>query len=120
MDNKLYITADIGINANGSINDALKLIDMAKECGCDAVKFQKRSIDIVYSKEEQAKPRQSPWGPTNGEQKRGLEFGKEAYDIIDRRCMLIGLDWFASAWDVPSLEFISQYDCPHNKIASAM
>jgi N-acetylneuraminate synthase len=118
--NNPYIIAEVGINASGSLNDALKLIDMAKETGCDAVKFQKRTIDIVYSQEEQRKPRESKWGSTNGDQKRGLEFGKSEYDVIDRRCNLIGIDWFASAWDIPSLKFLEKYDLKHNKIASAM
>ena len=117
---KLFIIGEVGINHSGNIDDALNLIDMAKECGCDAVKFQKRTIDIVYSKEEQEKYRESPWGTTNGAQKRGLEFDKKEYDIIDEYCKKVGIEWFASAWDIPALEFISQYDCGLNKIASAM
>jgi N-acetylneuraminate synthase len=116
----VIIVAEIGINHNGDIDIARKLIDMATECGCDAVKFQKRTIDIVYSPEDQAKPRESPWGTTNGDQKRGLEFGKAEFDIIDAHCKDVGIKWFASAWDVPSLEFLRQYDCPYNKIASPM
>lgn len=114
------IVAEIGINHNGDLAIAQQLIDMAVACGCDAVKFQKRTIDIVYSAEEQAKPRESPWGTTNGEQKRGLEFGRDEFDAIDAYCRSKGIRWFASAWDIPSLEFLSQYDCPYNKLASPM
>ena len=115
-----YIIGEIGINHNGSLEIAKALISMAKRCGCDAVKFQKRTIEIVYSAEELAKPRESPWGTTNGDQKRGLEFGREQYDEIDGFCAEGGIKWFASAGDVPSLEFLAPYNCPHNKIASAM
>lgn len=93
---------------------------MAKDCGCDAVKFQKRTIDIVYSKEEQAKYRESPWGTTNGEQKRGLEFGQKEYDVINSHCKKVGIEWFASAWDIVALDFLNQYNLRLNKIASAM
>lgn len=114
------IVAEIGINANGSLDIAKQLIDMAIECGCDAVKFQKRTIDLVYTPEELARPRESPWGHTNGDQKRGLEFNEMEYGEIDYYCGQVGIDWFASAWDIPSLEFLRQYNCPYNKIASAM
>ena len=82
----MYITAEIGINHNGDIEIAKKLIDVAKECGCDAVKFQKRTIEKVYSKEALDVVRESPWGTTNREQKLGLEFNKKEYDIIDTYC----------------------------------
>ena len=97
-----------------------QLIDMAAEAGCDAVKFQKRTIDIVYSPEVLATPRQSPWGTTTKEQKEGLEFSKAQYDEIDAYCRDKGIAWFASAWDIPSQEFLRPYNLPYNKIASAM
>lgn len=115
-----FITAEIGINHNGDLNIAKELIDMAKECDCDAVKFQKRTIDIVYSPEFLASPRESPWGTTQKEQKEGLEFGKEEYDEIDRYCKEKNILWFSSAWDVESQKFLRQYDLPFNKVASAM
>src|SRR6185295_19774141 len=105
---------------NGSLETAKQLIDMAKAVGCDAVKFQKRTIDIVYSKEVLDQPRESPWGTTQRQQKEGLEFDKSGYDEIDRYCREIGIEWFASAWDVPSQIFLRQYNLKHNKIASAM
>ena len=115
-----YIIAEIGINANGDLDIAKQLIDMALECGCDAVKFQKRTVNIVYSKAERALPRESPWGTTNGEQKYGLEFSQAEYEVIDAYCRRAGIQWFASAWDLPSLAFLAQFDCPHSKIASPM
>ena len=115
-----FIIAEIGINHNGSLEIAKKLIDMAKECGADAVKFQKRTIEIVYSPEFLASPRKSPWGTTQREQKEALEFSKEEYDEIDAYCKEKGIYWFASAWDEKSQEFLRQYDLPFNKIASAM
>ncbi len=116
----LFITAEIGINHNGDINMAKRLIDVAKDCGCDAVKFQKRTIDLVYSKELLDAPRESPWGTTQREQKEGLEFGKDEYDEIDRYCKERGIEWYASAWDMESLQFLRHYDLAHHKIASAM
>lgn len=118
--NRVFVIAEIGINHNGDLGLAKQLIDAAKEVGCDAVKFQKRTIDIVYTPETLAAPRESPWGTTQREQKEGLEFGKTEYDEIDRYCREIGIDWFASAWDVPSQIFLRQYDLKYNKIASAM
>lgn len=115
-----FIIAEVGINHNGDIEIAKKLIDMAQECGCNAVKFQKRTIDIVYTKDELDAPRQSPWGTTQRQQKEGLEFGKKQYDIIDGYCKEKGIHWLASAWDEKSQEFLRQYDNPFNKIASAM
>lgn len=117
---KPFFIAEIGINHNGSVILAKKLIDMAKSCGCHAVKFQKRDIDVVYSKEILDSPRESPWGKTQRDQKQGLEFGKREYDEIDSYCKEIGIDWFASAWDVNSLRFLQKYDLKYNKIASAM
>ena len=116
----IFITAEIGINHNGDLNIAKKLIDGAVFAGANAVKFQKRTIEKVYTKEELDKPRESPWGTTNREQKEGLEFGKKEFDEIDRYCKEKGIYWFASAWDLDSQEFLRQYNCKFNKIASAM
>lgn len=116
----VFITAEIGINHNGDIEIAKKLIDMAKRTGCDAVKFQKRTVEKVYSKEVLDSPRESPWGTTTREQKLGLEFGKKEYDIIDDYCKKVGIEWYASAWDIDSQLFLRQYNLKHNKVASAM
>ena len=116
----VFVTAEIGINHNGDIELAKKLIDMAIETKCDAVKFQKRTIDQVYTKDELNKPRESPWGQTNRDQKLGLEFGKEEYDIIDKYCKMKGIEWYASSWDIDSQLFLRQYNLKHNKVASAM
>ena len=116
----VYIIAEIGINHNGDMDIAKKLIMQAKGAGCDAVKFQKRTIDLVYTQELLDSPRESPWGTTQRAQKEGLEFGRAEYDEIDRFCHDIGIDWFGSAWDIPSLEFLDKYKCPHAKVASAM
>ena len=117
---RVYFVAEIGINHNGSVDLAKKLIDMAKETGCDAVKFQKRSIDIVYSPEVLNQPRESPWGTTQRAQKEGLEFGEKEYNEIDAYCRKVGIDWFFSAWDIESQKFMRRYDVKLNKIASAM
>ena len=116
----VFIIGEIGINHNGDMKITKQLIDTAKHAGCDAVKFQKRTIDIVYTPEMLDQPRESPWGTTQREQKEGLEFGQAEYDEIDRHCKQVGIEWFASAWDVPSQEFLRQYDSKYNKIASAM
>ena len=116
----VIIIGEIGINHNGDIEIAKKLIDVASFAGCDAVKFQKRTIETVYTKEELDKPRESPWGMTNREQKYGLEFEKDEYDEIDKYCKSKAISWFASAWDEKSQEFLRQYDCRYNKVASAM
>jgi N-acetylneuraminate synthase len=116
----IFIIAEIGINHNGDLNIAKDLILLAKNSGCDAVKFQKRTIEIVYSKEELDKPRESPWGKTQRAQKEGLEFSKREYDEIDNFCKINNIIWFASAWDIPSLVFLDQYNLKYNKIASAM
>ena len=97
-----------------------KLIDVAIETGCDAVKFQKRDIDLVYSAELLDSPRESPWGKTQREQKNGLEFGLAEYTEIDEYCRNRGIQWYASAWDIESQKFLQQFDCSFNKIASAM
>lgn len=117
---QVFVIAEIGINHNGDLDIAKQLIDMAVETGCDAVKFQKRTIDIVYDAEMLDSPRESPWGTTQREQKLGLEFEKAEYDAIDAYCKDKGIEWFASAWDIPSQEFLRGYDCNYNKIASAM
>lgn len=115
-----FIIAEIGINHNGDIKIAKDLIKLAKETGCDAVKFQKRTIDLVYSKELLDSPRESPWGKTQRNQKEGLEFGFEEYREIDNYCRKLEIEWFISAWDLESQKFIRQFDCKYNKIASAM
>jgi len=114
-----YITAEIGINHNGDIEIARKLIDVAEAAGCNAVKFQKRTVDIVYSPKELAQPRESPFGTTNGDLKYGLEFGLEEYQEIDRYCREIEIPWFASCWDEQAVDFIAQFNVPCYKIASA-
>ncbi len=114
-----YVIAEIGINHNGDIDLAKKLINVALGSGCDAVKFQKRTIDVVYSAEELAKPRESPFGATNGDLKRGLEFEQEEYEEIDRYCREVKIDWFASCWDEASVDFIAQFNVPCFKVASA-
>ncbi len=115
-----FIIAEIGINHNGDIDIARELIDVAVAAGCDAVKFQKRTIDKVYTKEMLDRPRESPWGTTQREQKEGLEFGRAEYEEIDRYCREKGIDWFASAWDLEAQQFIRQFNCKYNKVASAM
>ena len=117
---KPYLIAEIGINHNGDINLAKKLIDIAVQNNFDAVKFQKRDIDLVYSKEILDTPRESPWGNTTREQKYGLEFDKNDYDEIDKYCKSHNIEWFASAWDVNSLKFLDNYNLSYHKIASAM
>ena len=114
-----FIIAEIGINHNGSIALAKKMIDIAVTTGCDAVKFQKRTVDIVYTKEELAKERPSVFGNTNGDLKRGLEFGENEYKEIDTYCKEKGILWFASCWDEQSVDFINKFDVPCYKIASA-
>jgi|TARA_R110000744_G_scaffold97115_4_gene187727 N-acetylneuraminate synthase len=116
----VFVIAEIGINHNGSLDITRKLIDAAAAAGCDAVKFQKRTIEEVYTKEDLDRTRDSPWGTTNRQQKEGLEFGKEEYDIIDAYCKSAGIEWFASAWDLKSQKFLKQYDCKYNKVASAL
>ena len=118
--NRPFFIAEIGINHNGDIEIAKKLIDTAVEAGCNAVKFQKRTIDKVYTEEYLKGERESPWGTTQREQKEGLEFTKEEYDIIDSYCKEKEIFWSASAWDEESQLFLRQYDLPFNKVASAM
>ena len=114
-----YIVAEIGINHNGDIDLARRLISVAVAAGCDAVKFQKRTVDIVYTPDELAKPRESPFGTTNGDLKHGLEFGHDEYRLIDPYCREVKMPWFASCWDERSVDFIDQFDVPCYKIASA-
>ena len=117
---KPYLIAEIGINHNGDIKIAKQLIKNAKDCRFDAVKFQKRTIDIVYDQKTLDTYRESPWGKTTREQKMGLEFEKTEYDEIDKYCKELNIDWFASSWDVKSLEFLDNYNLKYHKIASAM
>src|SRR5215469_1642811 len=117
--NRCYIVAEIGINHNGDLNLAKQLIAMAKGGGCDAVKFQKRTIDVVYTAEELAKPRENPFGPTNGDLKYGLEFEHEEYEEIAAFCKSVKMPWFASPWDENSVDFLERFDVPAYKIASA-
>ena len=114
-----YIIAEIGINHNGDVAQAKRLISVAAAAGCNAVKFQKRTVDVVYSEAELAKPRESPFGETNGDLKRGLEFGLDQYREIDRYARDSGMPWFASCWDEASVDFIDQFGPPCYKIASA-
>lgn len=114
-----FIVAEIGINHNGDLEIAKKLIDVASLAGCDAVKFQKRTVEVVYSPEELAKPRENPFGPTNGDLKRGLEFGQKEYEEIDAYCRDKKILWFASCWDEGAVDFIEQFNPPCYKIASA-
>ena len=116
----ITIIAEVGINHNGDIETAKKLIDAAHEAGADAVKFQKRTVDIVYTRDVLDALRESPWGTTQRAQKEGLEFGLAEYREIDAYCRDLGIAWFASAWDVNAQEFLRQFDCKYNKIASAM
>lgn len=120
MEKEVILIAEIGINHNGDIDIAKRLIDCASIAGCDAVKFQKRKIDSVYSPDELDVYRESPWGTTNREQKYGLEFEKDEYDKIDAYCSEKKIDWFASAWDLDSQKFLRDYNLKYNKVASAM
>ena len=113
------IFAEIGINHNGDVQVAKKLVDVAALAGCEAVKFQKRTIDVVYSQDELAKPRETPFGDTNGDLKRGLEFGSDEYEEIDEYCRSKPIAWTASCWDEASIDFVERFDPPFHKIASA-
>ena len=116
----IFIIAEIGINHNGDIKICKELIDIAKEAGCDAVKFQKRDINIVYTEDFLNSPRESLWGTTQRDQKLGLEFSQDDYDEIDAYCRKKNINWFASAWDLNSQDFLKKYNTKYNKIASAM
>ena len=118
---KTYIIAEIGINHNGSLETAKKLIDIAAVAGCDAVKFQKRNPDVCVPEHQKEIPRETPWGTMSYlEYKYRMEFGKEEYDLIDAYCKDKGIEWSASPWDMDSLQFLEQYDIPFIKIPSAM
>lgn len=117
--NPCYIIAEIGINHNGDIDIAKKMIDLAQLSGCNAVKFQKRTIDVVYTPEELAVSRENPFGKTNGDLKYGLEFDLEDYQEIDRYCREKNIPWLASCWDEASVDFIDKFEVPCYKIASA-
>jgi len=114
-----YMIAEIGINHNGDLEIAKKLIDEAVKAGFDAVKFQKRTVEIVFTPEELARPRESVFGTTNGDLKFGLEFDHSDFVEIDRHCKKSGMDWFASPWDNRSLEFLEKFDVVAHKVASA-
>jgi N-acetylneuraminate synthase len=116
----IFIIAEIGINHNGDLEICKKLIDIAVTSGCNAVKFQKRDIDLVYTQDFLDSPRKSPWGATQREQKAGIEFGLEEYREISRYCQEKEIEWFASAWDLNSQQFLRQFHCKFNKVASAM
>jgi N-acetylneuraminate synthase len=115
----VFVVAEIGINHNGDVDLATRLIDAAVAAGCDAVKFQKRTVEIVFTPEELSAPRTSPFGVTNGDLKRALELGYDDYAEIDRHCRRRNIPWFASCWDQPSVDFIEEFDPPCYKIASA-
>jgi len=118
---KTYIIAEIGINHNGNLNIAKKLIDVAVVAGCDAVKFQKRNPDLCVPEAEKSKPKSTPWGDmTYLEYKHMMEFGEAEYNEIDKYCKDRGIEWSASPWDMPSLDFLSRYELPWIKIPSAL
>jgi N-acetylneuraminate synthase len=116
----VFITAEIGINHNGSIDIAKKLIDIAVSAGCDAVKFQKRNVEKVYSQELLDQPRESPWGTTQRDQKLGLEFSEKDYKIINCYCKKKNIPWYLSCWDVSSQIQMRKFNTKYNKVASAM
>jgi len=116
----VFITAEIGINHNGDISIAKKLIEIAKNAGCDAVKFQKRDVEKVYSKEILNQPRESPWGTTQRDQKLGLELSLTEYSTIDKYCKKKRIPWFVSCWDVGSQIQMRKFKSKYNKVASAM
>jgi len=116
----IFVIAEIGINHNGDMSICKELIDVAVDADCNAVKFQKRNIDNVYTQDFLDSPRESPWGTTQREQKAGLEFNTKEYEQINQYCKEKGIKWFASAWDLDSQKFLQQFDCKYNKVASAM
>ncbi len=116
----VYIIAEIGINHNGDINIAKQLMDVAAESGCDAVKFQKRTPEICVPEEQKSIPRETPWGTmTYFDYKKRIEFGHDEFEQIDGYAKRLGIAWFASPWDVPSVEFLEGFKVPCQKIASA-
>jgi N-acetylneuraminate synthase len=116
----VLITAEIGINHNGSLDIAKKLIDVAVTAGCDAVKFQKRTVEKVYTKEVLDSPRNSPWGKTTREQKMGLEFSEKDFKKIDSYCKKKKIEWYVSCWDIDSQIKMRVFKTKYNKVASAM
>lgn len=115
-----YVIAEIGINHNGDLDIARRLIDSAAEAGCDAVKFQKRTPEICVPPEQRDKPRETPWGTmTYLEYKYRVEFGEKEYEAIDQHCRQRDLHWFASCWDLPSVDFIERFEPVAHKVASA-
>ncbi len=114
-----FLIGEIGINHNGDVALAKKLVDLAVEHKFHAVKFQKRTVDVVFTPDELARPRESPFGATNGDLKRGLEFGQEQYREIDAHCRKQGILWFASPWDEGSVDFLEAFSPPCHKVASA-
>ena len=116
----VYVIAEIGINHNGDIEIAKQLMDVAVETGCDAVKFQKRTPEICVPEEQKSIPRETPWGSmTYFEYKKRIEFEQPEFEQIDAYAKKIGIDWFASPWDVPSVDFLESFNVPCQKIASA-
>ena len=116
----VFVISEIGINHNGSLDIAKKLIDIAATAGCDAVKFQKRSVEKLYPKKTLDQPRESPWGTTQREQKMGLEFSLKDYAIIDKYCKKKNIPWFTSCWDIESQKQMRKFKTKYNKVASAM
>lgn len=116
----VFFITEIGLNHNGDLGIAKQLIQAASDAGCDAVKFQKRTVALVYTREFLDEPRESPWGSTQRAQKEGLEFGEEQYREIDAFCRDLGIEWFASAWDLQAQQFLRRFNLRHNKVASAM
>lgn len=116
----LFLIAEIGINHNGNIENAKALIDAASDAGFDAVKFQKRTVNVVYDTEFLDSPRDSPWGKTQRDQKNGLEFSEKEYRKISSYCLEKGILWSASAWDIGAQQFLQGFDLSFNKVASPM
>ena len=115
-----FLIAEIGINHNGDLTIAKELIDFAADAGFDAVKFQKRNVEKVYTKVFLNSFRESPWGKTQRDQKLGLEFDRSEYQEIDKHCKDKNIKWSASAWDIDSQDFIASFNVKFNKLASPM
>ncbi len=116
----VYVIAEVGINHNGELYIAKRMLDEAKRTGADCVKFQKRTPEICVPRDQWARRRETPWGEMSYiEYKQRIEFGEADYADIDRHCRQLGLDWTASCWDIPSVEFINRFDPPFYKMASA-
>ena len=116
----IFIVGEIGINHNGDMSICKQLIDIASEAGCNAVKFQKREINNVYTQDFLDSSRESPWGTSQRHQKSGLEFDEKEYKEIADHCKVKNIEWFASAWDLDSQKFLQKFNCNYNKVASAM